>query len=127
MSRFKIGVLSGVAAVYAAGMGTAAQVLRAGESVELGSAAEPKADEYTVGANLVEAAARDVAAPAAGVATDEPFNSRDGLLRVEVLTGRVAVRTYEGTDFTTKTVREGDSVDVEVTETNRITLAVYEL
>lgn len=116
MNKVLISVIVGVANVYPHGQEGKAVVLREGEE---GIAVEAKREDIAVKSDLI--------APAAGVATGEPYSKRDGEIRVKCVEGAVTLRTYEGADFSDEVLRRGESQDVEVTESNRITLAVYEL
>lgn len=133
MSKFIIGVSAGIANVYPYGQGSnATKVLKANEAllceVPVGDHVEPQEVQYIAQApreELKNMAAEDKAAPAAGVA-DQPPGQRTGTLLVAVTDGEVTVRTYEGTEFTEIDLREGETLSAEVTESNHITLAVYD-
>jgi hypothetical protein len=119
MSKFTITVKKGVAAVYPDGTKGKPQELRAGDSIAC--ITQPH-DAHS----LRGLASADVVAPAAGVAIDQPYGDREGVLQVEVQEGAVTVRIYAGADFTTESVAAGEKTIVPVTESNRITLAVYD-
>ena len=133
MSKFIIGVSAGIANVYPYGQGSSVtKTLKANEALlceaTVGDHVEPQEVQYIAQApreELKNMAAEDKAAPAAGVA-DQPPGQRTGTLLVAVTDGEVTVRTYEGTEFTEIDLREGETLSAEVTESNHITLAVYD-
>lgn len=129
MSKFFVGVSAGIANVYPYGQGSAVtKTLKEGEAllctVPVGDHVEPQIAQSTKDA-LKDMAEVDKAAPAAGVA-DQPPGQRTGTLLVAVADGDVTVRTYEDTEFTEIDLRKGETLSVEVTESNHITLAVYD-
>jgi len=143
MSKFIIGVTKGIAKVYPYGQGSeVSKVLKESEAllcqVPVGDHVEPVATDPNkpVAADpkiaqstkdlLKGMADEDKAAPAAGVANDEPPSSRTGTILVAVTEGKVTVRTYHETEFSEQVVEQGASASVDVTESNRITVAVYE-
>jgi hypothetical protein len=133
MSKFIIGVSAGIANVYPYGMASnMTKVLKANDAllceVPVGDHVEPQEVQYIAKPAkeyLRGMAEEDKAAPAAGVA-DQPPGQRTGTLVVAVTDGEVTVRTYEGTEFTEIDLRKGETLSAEVTESNHITLAVYD-
>jgi ferric-dicitrate binding protein FerR (iron transport regulator) len=128
MSKVTIAVTAGVAAVYPFGQQHASRVLKQGQSldVEVGPDAGPKlADLAGVLGLVFDSIKADLGAPAAGVAQDEPFGQRDGTMEVRAADGPVTVRRYAGSDFAELSLAEGEKFTAEVTESNRITLAIY--
>ena len=132
MSRFFLAVQAGVAKVYPYGQGSqVAKTLTEGEavlcSVPVGDHVEPHVSpEPDVKTSLQNLAAEDQAAPAAGVDTDSPPGNRTGTVLVAVLDGSVTLRTYSGAMFSESALGAGEYASVDVTESNRITLAVYD-
>lgn len=135
MSKFVIGVSAGIANVYPYGQGSeVVKVLKENEAllctVPVGDHVEPhKAADTQIAQStkdmLKGLADEDKAAPAAGVA-EQPPGQRTGTLLVAVTDGEVTLRTYDGPAFTELALRKGETASVEVTESNHITLAVYE-
>jgi len=136
MSKFVIGVSAGVANVYPYGQGSdVTKALKAGEAllceVPVGDHVEPhKAADTQIAQSTKDKAKQlaeeDMAAPAAGVALNAPAGERTGTLLVVVTEGEVTLRTYAGPAFTEQIVKHGESITIDVTESNAITIAVYE-
>jgi len=136
MSKFFIGVSAGVANVYPYGQGSdVTKALKAGEAllcqVPVGDHVEPhKAADTQIAQSTKDTAKQlaeeDMAAPAAGVALNAPHGERTGTLLVAVTEGEVTLRTYAGSDFSEQQLEKGASASVEVTESNAVTLAVYD-
>ena len=135
MSKFTLTVTQGVAKVYPYGqVSDVEQVLHEGESADLevpvGPHVEPAGAEPSVavgqGALLQAQVDADKSAPAAGIDEDSPRDARAGTVSVTVTEGSVTLRTYEGSRFTEKLLEEGADARVELTESNRISLAVYD-
>jgi hypothetical protein len=130
MSKFIIRVTAGIANVYPYGQGSdVVKVLKEGESlpceVPVGPHPEPRIAESPRGKAKAQVA-EDQAVPAAGVADDAPKGERAGTLLVAVTQGVVTLRTYNAGTFAEQKLEQGASVSVDVTESNHITLAVYD-
>jgi hypothetical protein len=130
MSKFIIRVTAGVANVYPYGQGSeVTKTLQEGEEllcqVPVGAHVEPQIAQ-SARDKAKQQAAEDQAVPAAGVADKAPKGQRAGTLLVAVTEGAVTLRTYAGADFTEQQLEQGASATVEVTETNHLTLAVYD-
>jgi hypothetical protein len=154
MSKFIIGVSEGIAKVYPYGqISSVEKVLKEGEALLCQVPVGPHPEPYVATSGVITdpdsvvipdaptskptiqpetkehlqgLAEEDKNAPAAGVDDDSSPGDRTGMLLVSVLEGKVKVRTYESSRFTEQDVEQGASVSVAVTESNRITLAVYE-
>jgi hypothetical protein len=127
MAKFKLTVAAGVAAIYPVGQEGQGKTMKQGESVELDVPVGPHA-EHKGGKpfDVLSMAKEDLGAPAAGVATSEPIDDREGTVEVAVLSGRIVLRKYEGAEFVEQELNQGSTVSVPITESNRITLAVYD-
>jgi hypothetical protein len=130
MSKFTIGVTAGTANVYPYGQGSEVKkVLKEGETVACEVPVGPHPEPQIAQPPKEQARQQvdeDKAAPAAGVADDAPHGQRAGTLLVAVTQGAVTLRTYAGNAFSEQKLELGASASVEVTETNHITLAVYD-
>jgi hypothetical protein len=130
MAKFSIAVTAGVANVYPFGQQHDGHVMKAGQSIDLevGPDCEPKmADVAGVLGLMFDKMKEDLGAPAAGVATSEPITKREGTLDVTAVDGDVLLRRYAGSDFAELILKQGEHAVVDVTESNRITLAVYDI
>jgi hypothetical protein len=127
MAKATITVVSGVANVYPQGAGSndkPHKTLHEGESVDC--EVELNAENKEAGRDRMKAQAQaDKDAPAAGVAIDEPYGSRAGRVEVAAVEGEVTVRTYVGAAFKERKLEQGENLSAEITEANRVTVAVY--
>jgi len=130
MAKFTITVATGVANIYPFGQQHEGRTLKAGQGMDLevGPGCEPKMAEFAGILGLAfDKMKEDLGAPAAGVATSAPLSEREGTLDVAAVDGDVLLRRYAGSDYAELILKQGEHAVIDVTESNRITLAVYDI
>jgi hypothetical protein len=118
MNNVRIAVVAGIAALYPFGQQGASITMKAGQKITLDVGVTPEEQ----GKLPISA---DLHAPAVGVETDAKYGERDGTIHVHVEDGAVTVRVYDGSEFKETLLVTGHGMNVSITESNHITLALY--